>query len=257
MANTWNQAGTTWGQNQWGQQAEPVVDVTGVSLSASIGAVEIDARIEQGWGRGTWNQWAWGVDYSVEPAGLQANFTLGSVIVGESHTVDVSGVSSTFALGTLDVRGNSVHEHATGVQANFTLGEPIIFENEAVDILAGVEATFSVGTTAIIGGLDVNLTGFQLTASLGEEAAFTDITIYPAGLSITSSLGEVQQVSKYNVYGEGLTSAIGSVTTVNTANIDLTGVSITASVGNGTAFAWAPNTRGPDITWTEQLKSAA
>ena len=39
MANTWNQALTTWGQNTWGQQADVTLTLTGVSATSSIGSV--------------------------------------------------------------------------------------------------------------------------------------------------------------------------------------------------------------------------
>ena len=48
MANTWNQASTTWGQNAWGEQADVNLTLTGVSATSSVGAVSA-ANVE-GWG---------------------------------------------------------------------------------------------------------------------------------------------------------------------------------------------------------------
>ena len=39
MANTWNQAGTTWGQNQWGEQTQIDISLTGLSATSSVGSV--------------------------------------------------------------------------------------------------------------------------------------------------------------------------------------------------------------------------
>ena len=39
MSNTWNQSGTTWGQNQWGDQADIDVTLTGVQSTSSVGAI--------------------------------------------------------------------------------------------------------------------------------------------------------------------------------------------------------------------------
>ena len=36
MANTWNQALTTWGQNTWGKQADVTLTLTGVSATTSV-----------------------------------------------------------------------------------------------------------------------------------------------------------------------------------------------------------------------------
>ena len=39
MSNTWNQSGTTWGQNQWGDQADVDVALTGVQSTSSVGTI--------------------------------------------------------------------------------------------------------------------------------------------------------------------------------------------------------------------------
>ena len=57
MANTWNQALTTWGQNQWGEQTQIDVSITGLSATSSLGSVT--AFNEIGWGRDTWGFENW------------------------------------------------------------------------------------------------------------------------------------------------------------------------------------------------------
>ena len=47
MANTWNQALTTWGQNTWGEQADVTLTLTGLSATSSVGSVT--AFNEIGW----------------------------------------------------------------------------------------------------------------------------------------------------------------------------------------------------------------
>ena len=37
MSNTWNQSGTTWGSNQWGEQGPTIVALTGQSATSSVG----------------------------------------------------------------------------------------------------------------------------------------------------------------------------------------------------------------------------
>ena len=37
--NSWNQSGTTWGQNAWGEQADVNLELTGISLTSSLGEV--------------------------------------------------------------------------------------------------------------------------------------------------------------------------------------------------------------------------
>ena len=52
MANTWNQALTTWGQNAWGEQADVYLTLTGLSATTTLGTVT--AFNEQGWGSDAW-----------------------------------------------------------------------------------------------------------------------------------------------------------------------------------------------------------
>ena len=42
MSNTWNQAGTTWGSNQWGEQGPTIVTLTGQSATSSVGSITLD-----------------------------------------------------------------------------------------------------------------------------------------------------------------------------------------------------------------------
>jgi hypothetical protein len=59
MANTWGQSGTTWGQNQWGDQADVDVSITApTQLSTTLGTV-IPFN-ELGWGSDTWGTENWG-----------------------------------------------------------------------------------------------------------------------------------------------------------------------------------------------------
>ena len=58
MANTWNQALTTWGQNTWGEQADVTLTLTGLSATSSVGTVV--AYPAQGWGSDYWGVENWG-----------------------------------------------------------------------------------------------------------------------------------------------------------------------------------------------------
>ena len=78
MANTWNQALTTWGQNTWGEQADVTITLTGLSTTSSLGSVT--AFNEIGWGRDTWGAENWGESaLTVSLTGLSATTTVGSV----------------------------------------------------------------------------------------------------------------------------------------------------------------------------------
>ena len=61
------------------------VNVTGIGMTASLGDETATGTIEQGWGRGSWGNRAWGDTYSVLPTGVQGDISVGSVgIVADS-----------------------------------------------------------------------------------------------------------------------------------------------------------------------------
>ena len=79
MANTWNQALTTWGQNAWGEQADVNLTLTGVSATTTLGTV--DAYVQPGWGTLNWGENGWGsVDEAVvRPSGVSATTSVGAI----------------------------------------------------------------------------------------------------------------------------------------------------------------------------------
>ena len=86
MANTWNQALTTWGQNAWGQQADVSLTLTGISAATAVGSLTELIEVRPGWGTLNWGENGWG---SVESAtetlvGLSAASSVGSFTISAS-----------------------------------------------------------------------------------------------------------------------------------------------------------------------------
>ena len=79
MANTWNQSGTTWGQNAWGEQADVNLTLTGVSATTAVGTAT--ASFYPGWGTLNWGENGWGsVDEGiVRPSGVSATTSVGAI----------------------------------------------------------------------------------------------------------------------------------------------------------------------------------
>ena len=124
-ANSWNLAGTSWGIGNWGEQSDTTVTLTGIELTSSLG--EVSAYNESGWGRTTWGDLDWGVDYDqtiveVTGIGLTASTTApdaynesgwGRYFWGERSggrpgldvSVDVTGIGLTASLGDETVIG--------------------------------------------------------------------------------------------------------------------------------------------------------
>ncbi len=80
--NRWGQG--EWGINNWGDQADTVFTVSGLSLTTSVGTpTEVSGEINQGWGRLTWGENAWGVAGDI-------------VAVGQSLSTNIGGATANF-----------------------------------------------------------------------------------------------------------------------------------------------------------------
>ena len=119
MANSWNESGTTWGQNTWGTQSQVILSITGVGTTSSVGSVE--AANQEGWGRQEWGNSGWGVEYSVKPTGVQSTTSVGSVTALDIQTVIPIGLESTSSVGSLTLAIESI-VIPTGQQALTELG---------------------------------------------------------------------------------------------------------------------------------------
>ena len=214
---------TGWGRNTWGYQSwgeTPIIDITGVSATASVGSVEVEVR--PGWGTLTWGQNGWG---SVESAsellpGFGLTSSLGTVIAED--TIGLTGLSATTTLNSLSaVKSDftttltgfglvssegllSLDDHSvglTGQSATTTLGS--ISPADAIG-LTGLSATSTAGSFAFTSDPLISITGLTvLAAELGGITASPATIIIPTGVSSTTSLGTVTTTQLSNVFPEG------------------------------------------------------
>ena len=88
MASTWNESGTTWGQNSWGSQGPLVITLTGQSATSSLGGVGLTFGV------------------STEPiTGQEAETDLGSLTTVQLTNVALTGLQAQSELGTFDNAG--------------------------------------------------------------------------------------------------------------------------------------------------------
>ena len=84
MSSTWGFQ--TWGSNSWNSDVV-TVSLTGLPITSAVGDEE-SFNVE-GWGRQAWNNSGWGVEYSVEPTGLEATASLGTAVQGIAVPLDM------------------------------------------------------------------------------------------------------------------------------------------------------------------------
>ena len=229
------------------------VNVTGSSMTSSIGSVTIDESIltGEGWGRAAWGEFAWGVAYSVAVTGQSMSSAIGEEVGFTDVTVSVSGQSLTSTQGTISLVGDfGVVVFAAEDQLDGVVGSTTISAGATVSP-TGVSLSGGVGQVIPEPKIPVDVTGIQGTFSIGTITLEQTTTETVTGQTMTMTLGEEGQASKYDVTGSTMTSAIGSVTIVGGAGIDVTGIQITANIGNVNVTSWSEVDLGVSNTWTE------
>jgi hypothetical protein len=230
------------------------LSVTGSLANTEIGSVTVDARIETGWGRGTWGNRAWGEGYSVIAQGQELTSAQGTVI----PRTDVSVTATSQQLLTLTQGQESIQIDA---DIFVFVGEPAISSSQGTTTeigtanlnLTGVSATLAQGT--VVGGTiqEVPVTMFGMSLTLGTFTLVQSTNEPVTGQAVTLGLGTPEEIPQQiiGVTGQQLTSGIGSVTITGTGNISLTGIALTSNIGSLNITAWAEIDLGVNNVWTE------
>jgi hypothetical protein len=230
------------------------LSVTGSSATTDIGSVTVDAKIETGWGRGTWGNRAWGDAYSVLAQGQQLTSAQGIVV----PRTDVSVTAASQQLLTLIQGQESIQIDA---DIFVFVGEPGMSSSQGTTTeigtanvnLTGIPATLSQGT--VVGGTiqEVPVTMFGMSLSLGTFTLVQSTNEPVTGQAMTLGLGTPSEIPQQiiGVTGQQLTSGIGTVSITGTGVVPLTGISLTASIGTINITAWQEINLGVNNVWTE------
>jgi hypothetical protein len=230
------------------------LSVTGSLANTEIGSVTVDARIETGWGRGTWGNRAWGEGYSVIAQGQQLTSAQGTVI----PRTDVSVTATSQQLLTLTQGQESIQIDA---DIFVFVGEPAISSSQGTTTeigtasldLTGVSATLAQGNT--VGGTlqEVPVTMFGMSLSLGSISLVQSTNEPVTGQAMTLGLGTPSEIPQQiiGVTGQQLTSGIGSVSITGTGVVPVTGIALTSNIGSLNITAWAEIDLGVNNVWTE------
>jgi len=247
---TWNdqeKITTGWGRDTWGSQAwgdTPIVNLTGLSITASLGDLDYAASIEgwgrdewgygnwgentttviltglemtaglggEGWGRSTWGNDAWGEESVVnieigEPlTGLEITGSVGTPQLNYDFELTLTeSLLATGSLGSISINDGADHTQGLGgIAATMSLGTPVVVD-QAVG-LTGIEMTGVLNSSGIVIGelTPVALTGIGATAALGSLGSIPDMARGLTGLSSTMSLGSLGAIDDMQVGLSGL-----------------------------------------------------
>ena len=231
------------------------VPVTGISSSMSAGQATIDDTflIGSGWGRDTFGNLGWGVNYSaINSAGLSLTSSIGNDATVANANVSVTGQALSLTLGTFSVQANAdlsitVSEHTM----NSSIGSVSLDQN-TTESVTGLSLTTSIGTEDAGVRLDVSVTGQSLSSSIGSSSLVQTTTEVVSGQSAALSLGTITQLPAVlvGVSGQSLTTAIGNEGQVTDVAVTLTGQSLTSSVGTPNITPWVEVDLGVTNNWT-------
>ena len=284
MAATWGFG--VWSGNAWGSDNN-INAVSGIGASFSLGSVTIDAELNSGWGRLTWGENAWGeqgdvvlsgismsaslgdevisIDVNPVPTGIPLTAVEGTVTEIIAVEVPVTGINLTSNLGTADAGPDAMLQGIGGtasvgsVEAYNLEGWGRYFwgqfewgatgEWESVE-LTGIALSANVGTLAVTGTADVDVTGEAMTAEEGTVDPAPDATVTGIGFSGSLAVGTVViGEANVTVVGEGFAAGLGVGTLDAVTLADVTGIAMSASVGGVTITGEATtNTTGIDLT---------
>ena len=231
------------------------VPVTGVSTSMSAGQTTIDPTflIGQGWGRDTWGNQAWNVNYSVAVTGQALASSIGNEEAGTDSQPTITGQQASLSFGTFSIKVDqdislTVSEHTM----NSALGSPSLVQstNESA---TGQSLATAINSVEAFQNTPVDVSGISMSISLGNESLVQSTTEVVSGQSLATSIGTPTEIPAQNVgvTGLSLTSAMGEESTVSNANIPVTGIVLTSSAGSTNITAWQEVDLGVNNTWTE------
>jgi hypothetical protein len=223
--------------------------------NATAGQSTIDPTflIGSGWGRDTFGNLGWGVNYSVIGGGvngLQANIIIGD----EDAFTDVLVVVSTAgslqtAINSVGTSANSDHEIAASLLINSVTGDVAIEGNGLVE-LTGVSTSTAIGDAEAGLLTEVPVTGVSVTTFIGDEGITGNAIVIPTGVTATGTVEDIVPVSGYDVTGSSSSILNGEITITGSAVVAPTGMGLTVITISPNITAWAEIDTGISVTWT-------
>ena len=251
-SGTWNTG--SWGQNQWNDNANPTLIVTGFGMSAALGDESSSTEVNVGWGRQEWGLQGWGIAGTTIPTGISATFNLGTVTTTADANTGPSTNNNqllTGALGTATAVGIA-EVPVTGFALTNNLGtadagpDAMLTGNQATMGLGTVEAFNLAGWGRLGWGdndwgepgssVQVDVSGIAMTAALGSPTEVTgDATIVANTLNVAQlTLGVVDPAPDAAVTGNFMIGALGTLGFQGDVLPVPTGIAMSANLGSVT-----------------------
>ena len=241
----------TWGINQWGDQTDPTLQVTGQALSGNLGSVTVNAEINLGWGRLEWGEQAWGIAGTLIATGNSLSGNLGTIgmqgdvtviptgvsITGASGTaaaeglaeVDVTGLPLTAAQGTADAGPDAM---ATGIAMSMGLGSVEAFNEQGWGRLGWGDNDWGEAGSSV----PATPTGIAMTAAIAAPQSVTgDASLTLNTLNVAQlTLGTVDPAPDAMIQGNAGLLSLGQIGHIGDVVATPTGFGMSANLGTST-----------------------
>ena len=178
----------------------PTIQLTGVTASTTLGAIQVDPDVIATGQNLTMN---------IGPYSIQADAT-GVILQGENELETSVGTLSVTADGLATPTGVTATTAVGTADATFT-----------VDV-TGVSLTASAGALSMTGDANISLTTNLLTISDGEEDVSIDVTASVSGFNLTTAINSVtvDLDTPVDLTGQQLTISEGNTGTIAWSNVD-------------------------------------
>ena len=164
----------TWGQNGWGSVEAAQFTLSGLSLTASVGALAPEDVVGL--------------------TGLSVTSSVGTLTASTDLTLTLSGLSLTVSEGLL-----TTDDHSVGLPAlSATTAVGAITPSDVMG-LTGLSATTALGSFTITSDPVTDVSGLSATTSLGTLSASPETIQILSGQTGTTALGTVQTTQVSNV----------------------------------------------------------
>ena len=220
-----------WGRNTWGDQSwgdTPIVTLTGLTATTSLGIPDELIEVKPGWGTLNWGQNGWG---SVESAtetltGLSLTSSLGTVTAED--VVGLTGFSLTSTLNSLSAVKSDFTITLTGL--GLVSSEGLISLDDHSVGLSGQSATTTLGSISPADA--IGLTGLSADTDIGSLTFTSDPLVVLSALSpLITTLGTPTATPETiaALTGQSGTTSLGTATTVQVSGASLEGLGLTAT----------------------------
>ena len=220
-----------WGREFWGYQSwgdTPIVSLTGLTATTSLGIPDELIEVKPGWGTLTWGQNGWG---SVESAtetltGLSLTSSLGTVTAED--VVGLTGFSLTSTLNSLSAVKTDFTTTLTGFGLVSSFGL-LSVDDHSVG-LPGLSATSTVGSLSPADAIGIS--GLSASTAVGSITITSNpLELLTALTPLSTALGTVTATPETiaALTGQSGTTSLGTPTTVQVSNANLDGLGLTAT----------------------------